>query len=124
MRLTPLLWPNRAADPKNEDILERTYPFIQPMWSGDRAESWYLELLAVHPDFQGKGIGRMLVKDGFARADRDGVCCSVISALGKEPFYQKCGYDIEDGSAGMGEGNPLAGSEGGRMFWRMPPKRA
>lgn len=120
MKIGSFIWPNRAADPEKEDILERAYPFLEGCWSGERAESWYLELLAVHPDFQGKGIGRMLVHNGFEQSDSEGVWTSVISTKGKESFYQKCGFDIEDGHVGMGEGNPLAGADGGRMFWRLP----
>lgn len=125
MKLASLLWPNRAAHPEREDILERAYPFIESSWSGDRAESWYLETLVIHPDFQGKGVGKMLVQAGLDEiVDRDaGVCGSVISTRGKERFYQKCGFEIEDGHIGKGEGNPMAGVEGGRMFWRNARKQ-
>lgn len=123
MKLASRLWPNRAAHPAREDVLERAYPFIADSWSGDRAESWYLETLVVHPGCQGRGVGRALVQAGLdAFVDRGeeagGVCASVISSDGKEAFYQKCGFEVEDGHLGRGEGNPMAGGEGGRMFWR------
>lgn len=120
MRLNALIWPNRASDPEKEDVIERAYPFFDGVWAGERAESWYLEALAVRPDFQGKGVGRDLVQWGLQRAADDGVCASVISALGKDAFYQKCGFDVQYWSAGMGEGNPLAGVEGGNVYWKMP----
>lgn len=99
--------------------MEKSYPFIKHMWSGKRAESWYLELLAVTPGFQGKGAGRLLVNWGLDRAEKEGVCASVISAAGKEPFYQKCGFDVQEGFVGMGEGNPFADMQGGLIFWKM-----
>lgn len=120
MRAHALIWPNRASDPKKEDLIERTYPYFQDIWSGERAESWYLELLAVHPDFHGKGIGKVLVQWGLDQAEKEGICASLISATGKDPFYQKCGFDIQLGSATMGEGNPLAGFRTANMFWKMP----
>lgn len=120
MKLHARIWPNRAADPAEEDVMERVMPLVADSWAGDRAESWYLELLAVHPDYQGKGVGRMIVRWGLDRADEEGVCASVISTTGKEPFYQKCGFHLEDGRVGRGAGNPLAWYAGGRMFWRIP----
>lgn len=115
-----IIWPNRAADRKEEDVIERVMPYVADSWTGDRGECWYLEVMAVRPDFQGKGIGRKLVGWGLQRAEDEGVYACVISAKGKEPFYQKCGFVLEDGHVGRGEGNPLAEWQGGRMLWRVP----
>lgn len=120
MKAHALLWPNRACDPVKESLIELGAPFIQSAWTGDRAESWYLEFLAVDPGSQGKGVGKVLVQWGLDQAEREGVCASVISAEGKDGFYMKCGFDVVDGYAGMGEGNPLGGVPGGNMLWRMP----
>lgn len=120
MRLHAIIWPNRAADPDKIDILERAHPFYEHMWSGDREESWYLHILGVHPEYQGHGVGRKLVQWGLDRAQSEGVCASVMAAKGKDGFYQKCGYTIQDGSGGMGEGNPLSNVEGGNMWWTTP----
>ncbi|ORY59963.1 acyl-CoA N-acyltransferase [Pseudomassariella vexata] len=120
MGLHTLIWPNRASDPIDEDIVERAYPCFGDVWSGERAESWYLEYLALHPDFQGKGLGRMLVKWGLDRAEEEGICASVASTRGKDRFYQKVGFEEQYGNAGEGEGNPLAKVETGNMFWKMP----
>lgn len=112
------LWPNRAASTDNEDIIERSYHYLDHMWTGGRAESWYLESLGVHPRFQGRGHGRALVRWGFEQAEKENICVSVISGDGKEEFYQKCGFEVQDGWSGMGEGNPLAIAPGGLMFWK------
>ncbi|KPM46446.1 hypothetical protein AK830_g39 [Neonectria ditissima] len=114
------VWPNRASNPDNEDVIERAYPFFEAIWSGKRAESWYLEALAVHPDFQGRNIGRKLVQWGLEQAEAEGVCASVISAMGKDEFYTKCGFDEQYGSGTQGDGNPLVGVEGANMFWKWP----
>lgn len=120
MQVHALAWPNRAADPHDEDVIERAMPFIADAWSGDRADCWYLEMMAVKPDCQNQGIGRLVVDWGLERAREEGIHASVISAKGKEPFYQKCGFLLEDGHCGAGAGNPLSDWEGGRMFWVVP----
>ncbi|KAK6437046.1 hypothetical protein LTR95_006758 [Oleoguttula sp. CCFEE 5521] len=110
--------PNRAADPENEDIIERSMKYAEHFWSDKRAESWYLSCLAVDPSTQGKGVGKPLVAWGFEQAAKEGVCVSVISAKGKQPFYVKCGFGPEKvGNACDGEGNPLLGIEGGDIFF-------
>ncbi|KAI7162324.1 hypothetical protein KC349_g2130 [Hortaea werneckii] len=110
--------PNRAADPAKLDVLQRVGPFVDHKWSGERAETWYLGLLAIHPDFQGHGIGKQFVAWGFERAKADAVCVSVISALGKDGFYRSCGFDVDVGYATEGEGNPLSGVPGGLVMFR------
>ena len=112
------IWPNRAADPVNEDIIERSYPYFQHVWSGSRAESFYLQTLAVHPDHQKEGNGRALVKWGLDQAEREGASASVVCAPGNERFYERCGYDTNVGTASMGEGNPLAAAKPAPIFFR------
>lgn len=85
--------------------------------TGPRAESWYLACLAIDPKCQGQGVGRSLVEWGFEQAAKENVCVSVISAYGKDGFYRRCGFDKESGTAGDGEGNPLAGIEGGLVLF-------
>lgn len=101
------------------DLFERAYPFYKHLWSGDHENSWYLEILGVHPDFQGRGIGKTLVQWGLDQAEGEGVCASVMSAPGKDPFYQKCGFNVLHGRGGMGKGNPMAFLPGGNMWWKM-----
>jgi GNAT superfamily N-acetyltransferase len=112
------IYPNRAANSGNEDIIERSYHFLDHMWSGKRAESWYLESIGVKPEFQRQGVGRALVRWGFEQAEKENVCVSVISGDGKEEFYRSSGFDVQDGWSGMGKNNPLAIAPGGLMFWK------
>lgn len=119
MKFMNWISPNRAASPELEDMVERSYPFLDHVWLGDRAESWYLENLAVHPGFQRKGQGRALVAWGLEQARKEGIACSVIAADGKERFYQACGFNVGPvGRAGEGEGNPLHDVDGGLVFFR------
>jgi GNAT superfamily N-acetyltransferase len=114
------IWPNYACDDENEDIIERAHPYFDTIWSGDYAESWLLEFLAVHPSQQGQGLSRRLVEWGLYRAQEEGISASVISSHGKEGFYQSVGLDTSFGNVGAGDGNPLADVKGGNVYWRMP----
>jgi predicted N-acetyltransferase YhbS len=89
-----------------EGIVERVYPHFDTTWRGKRAESWYLEILAVHPDFQKKNMGRKLVRWGLEQAETEGIYASVVSAFGKDEFYTKCGFGEQYGSARQGSKHP------------------
>ena len=65
---------------------------------GDGGMSYYIKDLAVRPDHQGKGVGRLLmnsieefilshIQDGWA------VSLELISSKGKEAFYEKFGFE-------------------------------
>lgn len=123
MALSKRIWPNRAADPANEDIVARLQPFIMAPFKGERAEVWYLNLLGTRPDRQGRGVGHTLVRWGLAAAEAEDVWAAVIAAKGKDTFYQRRGFEFIDGSATAGEGNPLAGREGGHVHWKRPARR-
>lgn len=71
-------------------------------------------MLATHPDFQGQGLGKELVQWGLEEAEKENMCVSVISSLGKEGFYGKFGF-IEMGRANVG---PLTGIQGGAIMFR------
>lgn len=123
MKIHKLIWPDRAADPEKEDILERAHHFFDHLHNGDRAECWSLVWLGTHPDYQGQGHGRQLVQWGLDRAKEENVWASVVAAQGKDPFYKKCGFEFIEGSGTMGEGNPLAGLDGANMHWKAPEVR-
>lgn len=97
------LFPNRAADPNKESYLDSAVEKSKHHWTGDRAECWDLYVCGVHPDWQGKGIGKMLCRWGTDRADEEGVACSVITGESKRVFYGKSGFGGDGGNMG-GEG--------------------
>ena len=64
---------------------------------GDMGYYWILADLIVHPDYQGQGLGRKLI-EGFLKFVDDSlekgesVFISLLSAKGKEAFYEKFGF--------------------------------
>lgn len=110
------IWPNRAADPTKTYILQESFPLFSHHWSGSRQQNWYLSTLATHPDFQGQGIGKELVKWGIDEADKENVCASVISSDGNEGFYGQSGF-IEVGRANVGRLKEN-GIKGGAIMFR------
>ncbi|MCL1869245.1 MAG: GNAT family N-acetyltransferase [Promicromonosporaceae bacterium] len=64
---------------------------------GDMGYYWVLADLIVHPDYQGQGLGRKLVEGFLQFADDslekgENVFISLLSAKGKESFYEKFGF--------------------------------
>ena len=114
-----LIYPNRAVDQAVLNAIEGMGPFIGHHWTGSRTENWYLDLMAVDPSKQKQGYGREMVRWGFDRAREEGVGCSVVSAEGKERFYQACGYDVGCGRVSDygGEANPVHSVAGGAIFF-------
>lgn len=75
---------------------------------GDGAISYYIKDVAVLPTYQGKGIGKIIIKGIFDYIKQTtpkgyGVCVELISSENKEAFYEKFGFGKKPGD-GMGHG--------------------
>lgn len=58
----------------------------------------YMEDILVHPDFQGQGIGQMLVKRLLEEAEQAGL--DIVTLTFEEErtgFYEKCGFKMSGG---------------------------
>ena len=65
---------------------------------GDGGMSFYIKDFAVRPEYQGKGIGRLLMNamEEYIRSrlpDGWAVSLELISSKGREPFYEKFGFE-------------------------------
>ncbi|KAF2266266.1 acyl-CoA N-acyltransferase [Lojkania enalia] len=122
-QLSTMVQPNRAANP--DPVLRNPFPaahhFFEHHWNGLRANSVYLDLLAIDPKYQGRGIAKELVQWGLDKAREEGVCASVVSSKPGYNFYRKMGFKHEVGMATEGEGNPLNGLESGWILFTDTP---
>ena len=71
---------------------------------GDGAMYWYLQDIIVQPEYQGQGIGRMIVNRLLEYIKENAMPGTKIeigltAVKGKEPFYEKFGFS--SGSSGM-----------------------
>ena len=76
--------------------------------------------MAVDPEYQGQKHGAALVKYGLELADEENVSASVVSAWGKDRFYEKCGFKKTGFKMGDGEGNPLGMLKGADIMFKDP----
>ncbi|KAJ9490744.1 hypothetical protein VN97_g2531 [Penicillium thymicola] len=60
-------------------------------WLGGRPH-YYLDILAVHPSQQGKGLGSKLLKWGLTRADAEGLEVYLSASPAGRPLYLKYGF--------------------------------
>ena len=66
---------------------------------GDGAMYWYLQEIMVLPEYQKMGIGTMIVEHLVEYAKQNsatGTFTTIggVSAKGKEPFYEKLGFEV------------------------------
>jgi len=56
---------------------------------------WYLDLLGVAPEHQGRGLGQALLGDLLARVDAEGAASYLeTDRPGNLPFYERAGYAV------------------------------
>lgn len=66
----------------------------EKFWVGERAECWDLHVCGVHPDFQGKGVGKLLVRWGVEQAESENAVASVLCGEKNRGFYGKGGLTV------------------------------
>ncbi|WP_087943105.1 GNAT family N-acetyltransferase [Clostridium cellulovorans] len=65
---------------------------------GDNSMSYFIKDVVVSPEYQGKGIGKLLINDMIAFIKEKTpkgwkFCVELMSASGKEVFYEKLGFE-------------------------------
>lgn len=88
-----------AEDPepvRRHDLGATVGPFVGKFFSEPElsSEHWEVCQLAVHPDYQRRGIGAELVRWGTERAEDENIPCIVISSTGSDDFYRAQGFNV------------------------------
>lgn len=67
---------------------------------------WYLLIVGVDPELQGRGLGSALIREGLARADAsDSPCYLDTSEERNLAFYQRHAFEVV-GTASLGKAGP------------------
>ncbi|KAJ3005163.1 hypothetical protein HKX48_000839 [Thoreauomyces humboldtii] len=83
---------NRAISKERNDALN-AWGASRPI-AEEPEPSWYLNLLAVDPAVQGRGIGEMLTRWGMERAERDGLYVRLHATEAGSGLYRKLGFGV------------------------------
>lgn len=79
---------------------------------------WYLNILGVEPEFQGRGIGKRMAREVLERADAAGVGCYLETyGEGTKALYLKRGFHV------FKEVRPFADGPTAYLMWRDPQPR-
>lgn len=58
-------------------------------------EHWYLQMIGTHPDWQRRGIGSMLIREGLSWAKRDGLGVYLeTETVENVAYYRHLGFDV------------------------------
>jgi predicted N-acetyltransferase YhbS len=69
---------------------------------GDEGLYFYIQDLIVHPEFQAKGLGKLLMKElmSYITADtKTGAFVGLMAAKGLEKYYEQFGFKARDKDA-------------------------
>ena len=58
------------------------------------APHWYLEVVAVRPEYMGKGLARRFLEWGLARADEDGLPAFLEANAQAQAVYERFGFRV------------------------------
>ncbi len=82
------------------EIMERIHKKYVP------EPHWYLMIVGVDPELQGRGLGTALVKEGLARADQANCPCYLETSEERNlAFYERHGFVVVE-TATLGDGGP------------------
>ncbi len=81
-----------TAKPEHLDDLLATFEKME-QWHAEEAH-WYLPLIGVEPNAQGRGVGAELMRHAVARCDQERALAYLESSNPRNiPFYQRFGFE-------------------------------
>jgi GNAT superfamily N-acetyltransferase len=115
------IWPNRASSKPHNAIFEHSIKqdkerYWSPISFPRRQNRWHVNTIVVLPEYQGKGLGRLLMGHILDRAEREGVPLGLSASPEGERLYRKLGFSwLGDFYMRVGGGDHESG--GGHMIW-------
>jgi len=116
--ITNYLSPDRAMDKRSVELLEQWgHMDEEKYWNRflDRANRWHVQSLVVGPEWQGKGVGRLLMNEALKKAQAERIIAGLSSSPQGEMLYRKLGFEL------LGDFSRRVGGDdvgGGIMMWR------
>jgi len=110
------IWPDRASDASHSrQFVEWGMKDDKKYWHVDgRRERWQAQILTISPEWQGKGLGRMLMGVVMELARKDGVPVGLTASPAGEILYRKLGFEM----LGPFSQRPVGDTGGGGvMLW-------
>ncbi|HNR31803.1 MAG TPA: GNAT family N-acetyltransferase [Candidatus Hydrogenedentes bacterium] len=90
-----LLWTPLRVGWAYTQRMREAYADVERHAEAFRAPHWYLDILAVDPASQGRGLGGALIRHVTERADRDRLPCYVVTHnLRNVPYYERFGFRL------------------------------
>ena len=115
------LWPDRSVNPEAEKQFEAWNQIDdETHWDPfpERRNRWHLRSIVVSPEWQGKEIGTLLMKEVLDSARREGVIVGLEARPDGEHLYRKVGFELLS-RFHYEEGSSIASpNEGGIMMWK------
>ena len=108
-------WPDKSADPKAlQEFVAWGLEDDEKYWSApERANRWHAQSVVVAPEWQGKGVGRLLMRPILDRARDEGVVVGLEASQEGERLYSALGFRV----LGRFCKTPQGTGGGGFMLW-------
>ncbi|MCJ1302926.1 hypothetical protein MMC08_005731 [Hypocenomyce scalaris] len=113
--LVNYFWPDRSADPL---ALREFYRWRkqddETYWSTpEQVNRWHAQSVVVAPEWQRKGVGKLLMSEVLRRARKDGVFVGLEATMEGERLYRSLGFRLLGGFCRA----PPGMNGGGVMIW-------
>ena len=115
--LEDAIWPERIVD-RERRMLHRRWCWEDDLkyWdhSRERKNRWHVKNIVVATQWQGKGVGKLLMREVMARAQREMVIVGLEANSKGEKLYRSLGFQLLGGYYKRVEGDD---NGGGIMAW-------
>lgn len=84
------------SEPPSDEMLAKFIALREALVANTPEEDhWYLQMVGTHPDWQRRGIGSILIREGLSWAARDGVPAYLeTETLENVAYYRHLGFEV------------------------------